>query len=82
MGSVKLIVFDEADELISQEGHITSIVAFEKMFVEGTIPQHIFFSATFNEKVEEKIDSLVGDNETYMVPIESLRLRGLKHFRY
>lgn len=45
------------------------------------MPQHILFSATYNDDVLNRIKQYVGDTAMFPLKNESLKLKGVKQFR-
>lgn len=78
---VKLLVFDEADEMLAQDGFgQDSLKIFKSVFQNN--PQILLFSATFSDVVRAFAERLVGPkgNKVY-VPKENLSLEVIKQYR-
>lgn len=68
LSALKLIVYDEADELFIQDEILKSFeVAFKHLKKINVVPQHLLFSATYNAIVMEKIKTFIGDTETFLI---------------
>lgn len=82
LSALKMIVYDEADELFIQEEILKSFeVTFRHLKKLGIVPQHILFSATYNAVVIDKIKTFIGDTETFLIQKEALKLKGVKNFK-
>ena len=78
---LKMIVYDEADEIYFQESNHLSINKFYQYFTEiGVKPQTVLFSATYNESVIQNIKGLVGQYKGYQLKNEALKLKGVRQF--
>jgi len=82
ISQVKLMAYDEADEIFLQESNQKSIKcinnAFEKVKVK---PQFVLFSATFNESVIECINKFFEKMEAFTIEKEALKLKGVKMYK-
>lgn len=82
LSSLKMIVYDEADEIFIQPTNqeaIASIILHLKG--KDVVPQQVLFSATFNEDVMNSINNFLPEYTPYTVPIEALKLKGVKMHR-
>lgn len=80
---VKMIIYDEADEIFQQQGNQqpleAMIATLQKLNVQ---PEQIFFSATYTPEVIEQIKRFVPSFKHYSVNTASLKLVGVKQFKY
>jgi len=54
LSDLKIVVFDEADELLLQEINLTCFAVFRKELDKLKVtPQYILFSATFSDPTKE-----------------------------
>jgi superfamily II DNA/RNA helicase len=68
LSGVKMIVYDEADELFIQEEILKSFeVVFKNLRKINVTPQHVLFSATYNAVVIDRIKTFIGDTETFLI---------------
>lgn len=82
MSALKTIVYDEADELYIQDGNLPSFEALFKVLNDIKVaPQHLMFSATFNDDVISRLKSYVGKFELFPLKKEALKLKGVKNFK-
>ena len=82
LSKVRVVVFDEADEIFYTEGNETGIKAFMGNFQTlGIKPQCLFYSATLNEDIKYKIANSVHVDQYFEVPREALIIKGIKQFK-
>ena len=82
LSKVRVVVFDEADEIFYTEGNEAGIKAFMGNFQTlGIKPQCLFYSATLNEDIKYKIASSVHVDQYFEVPREALIIKGIKQFK-
>ena len=82
LGAVKMIVYDEADELFMQESNLVCFESLQKTLKKASVtPQHCLFSATFSDDVIQVTKALVGDYTAFPIKKESLKLKGVKNFK-
>ena len=79
--NLRLIAYDEADEIFLQEQNHVSIKNFYKHFGEiGAKPQTLMFSATYPENVINNILGFGIEYKGFQLKKESLKLKGVKQF--
>ena len=79
--NLKMICYDEADEIYLQEGNHLSIKAFYKYFEDLKIkPQTLMFSATYPTNVISNIQGFGLEYTGFELAKESLKLKGVKQF--
>ena len=81
--NLKMIIYDEADEIFLQEKNHVGISKLlshcrEKLQINA---QSVFFSATFDPMVIENIEKFYKKVQVFKVKKESLKLKGVKMFR-
>ena len=82
LSNVRVVVFDEADEIFYTEGNEAGIKAFMGNFQTlGIKPQCLFYSATLNEDIKYKIANSVHVDQYFEVPREALIIKGIKQFK-
>ena len=83
LSKLRLVVYDEADEIFVQPTNHSGIEKLYKHLSEkmNTKPQTVLFSATFDEDVMEVIDRLIGTCTVFKVAKEALKLKGVKMLR-
>lgn len=79
---VRILVFDEADEMLKQDGFADDSVRLIKQ-LRAAVPdiQILLFSATFNEQVKRFAQKIVPGANQVFVPKESLSLDVIKQYR-
>lgn len=80
--NVKILVFDEADEMLKQDGFADDSVRLIKQ-LRAAVPdlQILLFSATFNEQVKRFAQKIVPGANQVFVPKEELSLDVIKQYR-
>lgn len=83
LSKVKLIVYDEADEIFLQEANHSKIEQMNKHFSNKLhiSPQNVLFSATFDDNVMRIIKAFVNPCTCYRIQKESLKLKGVQMYR-
>ena len=80
--ALKLVVYDEADELFIQESNLVCFQALQKYLKQHNVtPQHCLFSATFNDDVITSAKHLIGDYKAFPIKKEALKLKGVKQYK-
>ena len=80
--ALKMIVYDEADELFSQkDNHECFTDILEHLKKIGVKPQHCMYSATFNDDVLKQASRFVGSFVPFTIKKEALKLKGVKNYR-
>jgi superfamily II DNA/RNA helicase len=81
LAQLKMLVFDEADELMIQETTVKNLdIVFRSLTKSGCTWQSVLFSATYNDVVIERIKQNIGETEIFAIQKESLKLKGVKNF--
>lgn len=80
--AMKILVFDEADEMLAQDGFADDSVRMIRL-LQGANPklQILLFSATFNDRVKAFAQKVVPGANQVFVPKEDLSLDVIKQFR-
>ena len=82
LSALKMIVYDEADELFIQEANLVCFEAMSKHLKKIDVnPQHCLFSATFTDDVINCAKALIGDYKAFPIKKEALKLKGVKQFK-
>lgn len=82
LSALKMIVYDEADELLLQESNLVCFEALQKYLKKIEVkPQHCLFSATFSDQVIEVAKALIGDYKAFPIKKEALKLKGVRQFK-
>jgi superfamily II DNA/RNA helicase len=82
LSALKMIVYDEADELFIQEANLVCFEAMSKHLKKLDVnPQHCLFSATFTDDVINCAKALIGDYKAFPIKKEALKLKGVKQFK-
>lgn len=82
LGALKMVVYDEADELFMQESNLVCFESLQKHTKKANLtPQHCLFSATFSDDVIQTAKALVGDYTAFPIKKESLKLKGVKNYK-
>jgi len=80
--AVKMVVYDEADELFIQDVNCSHFQALYKEFAQQKVtPQHLLFSATFNDNIIARLKEQIGSFELFPLKKEALKLKGVKNFK-
>lgn len=80
--NLKLIIYDEADEIFQQEGNHDSIRQLLTFVDKNAIEaQQVLFSATFDPNTMDKIQMFYKMLKIFTVSKEALKLKGVKQFR-
>jgi ATP-dependent RNA helicase DDX19/DBP5 len=78
LSKLKIVVFDEADELLLQEANEKVFLQLKKEYKTLSInPQQVLFSATFDDSTKEKALFIIQEFEAYFLPKEALKLKGV-----
>jgi ATP-dependent RNA helicase DDX19/DBP5 len=80
--SIRILVFDEADEMLKQDAFADDTVRMIKQ-LRAANPQIqiLLFSATFNERVKRFAQKIVPDANQVFIPKEELSLDVIKQYR-
>ena len=79
LDSLKMVVFDEADELLLQpNNHETFKLLKQKLKALNIDPQFVLFSATYSEDIIENARAYVGEFKLYTLKKEALKLSGVQ----
>ncbi|KAL6777779.1 hypothetical protein ACKKBG_A15620 [Auxenochlorella protothecoides x Auxenochlorella symbiontica] len=82
VAAMKVLVFDEADEMLKQEGFLDdSVRMMRQLQAANKDLQILLFSATFNERVKTFAQKAVKDANQVFVPKEDLSLDVIKQYR-
>ena len=77
--NLKMVVFDEADEIFSQEANTAHLNKFYKKLHDIKCgAQSILFSATFDDFVQENINKFLPSCTGYKIEKEAMKLKGVK----
>lgn len=80
--ALKFVVYDEADELFLQQSNKECFSLFKKHLEEiKVVPQHGFYSATFNQNVLDKVINYCDELKAFPIKKEALRLKGVKNYK-
>lgn len=79
LSHLKLIIYDEADELFQQDSnHPFFIKFFHGLEKKKVSPQHVLFSATYEPSVKDIIKKFFNQLLIYPLHKESLQLKGVR----
>ena len=80
--NVRILVFDEADEMLKQDGFADDSVRLLK-YLRTSVPdlQVLLFSATFSDQVKRFAQRIVPDANQVFVPKENLSLDVIKQYK-
>uniref|UniRef100_M8CPE2 RNA helicase n=1 Tax=Aegilops tauschii TaxID=37682 RepID=M8CPE2_AEGTA len=79
---IKILVFDEADHMLAEEGFKTDSLRIMKDIQNSAGGcQVLLFSATFNEKVKEFVTKAIKDGNQIFVKKEDLTLEKVKQYK-
>lgn len=79
---IKILVFDEADHMLAEEGFKTDSLRIMKDIQNSAGGcQVLLFSATFNEKVKEFVTTVIKDGNQIFVKKEDLTLEKVKQYK-
>lgn len=79
LDSLKMVVFDEADELLLQtNNHETFKQLKQKLKAFNIDPQFVLFSATYSDDIIENARSYVGEFKLFTLKKEALKLTGVQ----
>lgn len=82
LSELKCIVYDEADELFVQHTNHDCFEVLKKHLKKiDKTPQHCLYSATYNNDIVNKTTQFVGTFQSFNIPKESLKLKGVKNFK-
>lgn len=76
---IKILVFDEADVMISQQGHKDETVKIRRLLPKNGL-QCLLFSATYKDKVFKFAETMVPDANKITLPKEEQSLENIKQF--
>jgi len=81
--SIKVLVFDEADQMMDTDGHRVDSLKIMKHLKASTrqMPQVLLFSATFNERVKDFSTKVVPGANQIFLPAHELSLDVIKQHR-
>ena len=77
--SLKMIVYDEADEIYLQTNNQENIAKLNdhlKNKLNLTVP-NVLFSATYPEEVIDNINKFLPEYTPFRIPVEALKLKGV-----
>lgn len=82
INNIKILVFDEADEMLKQDGFADDSVRLITK-LRSVVPdiQILLFSATFNDNVKRFAQKIVPDANQVFIPKEDLSLDVIKQYR-
>ena len=80
---MKILVFDEADQMMDTDGHRVDSLKIMKHLKSSTkqMPQVLLFSATFNERVKDFSTKVVPNANQIFLPAHELSLDVIKQHR-
>ena len=81
--SLKMIVYDEADEIYLQTNNQENIAKLNdhlKNKLNLTV-QNVLFSATYPEEVISNINKFLPEYTPFRIPVEALKLKGVQMYR-
>lgn len=83
LSKLKMVVFDEADEIFLQQSNQKELAKLNSHLIETLKiqPQMVLFSATYTDAVMENVDKFVAEYQSFRIPTQSLKLKGVKMFR-
>ena len=83
LSHLKLVVYDEADEIFLQEANHVSIMKMKNQIEEKLKinPQTVLFSATFDDAVMKCINTFFTSVQVFRIQKEALKLKGVKMYR-
>ena len=81
--TMKILVFDEADQMMDTDGHRVDSLKIMKHLKSSTkqMPQVLLFSATFNERVKDFSTKVVPNANQIFLPAHELSLDVIKQYR-
>ena len=79
---LKMVVYDEADELFEQASNHECFATLKKTLGKINVaPQHCLYSATYTDKVVDFAKRIIGEYKYFPIKKESQKLKGVKHFK-
>lgn len=82
LSCLKMVVYDEADELFEQQSNHECFNQLKKSLTKINItPQHVLFSATFTDNMVETVKRIVGDCKLFLIQKEAQKLKGVRHYK-
>jgi superfamily II DNA/RNA helicase len=82
LSALKMIVYDEADELFIQVNNQPAFEVLVRHLLKNKLtPQHCLFSATFTDDVIQAAKAYIGDFKAFPIKKEALKLKGVKSFK-
>ena len=82
LSEVKMVIYDEADELfVQQTNHETFLNLKKELTKLNKTPQHCLYSATFTDQVLEFIKRIIGDFQYFPIKKEAQKLKGVKNLK-
>lgn len=80
---IKILVYDEADQMMDTDGHrVDSLKIMKHIKSSATkLPQVLLFSATFNERVKDFSSKVVPNANHIFLPAHELSLDVIKQYR-
>jgi ATP-dependent RNA helicase DDX19/DBP5 len=82
LSHLKLIIYDEADELFIQPQTRECFIAFKTEIEKAKVtPQYVLFSATFPPEVIDHINAFVPGYVAFTISTTSLKLSNVKQYR-
>lgn len=81
--NLKLVIYDEADEIYLQDANQKSIKTLNKHIKQELKikVQTVLFSATYPPSVMEAINTFIEKPKAFQIEIEAMKLKGVKQFR-
>jgi superfamily II DNA/RNA helicase len=82
LSALKMVVFDEADELLLQDTNLVSFDSLNKYLkTQNLQPQFVLFSATYTPDIIERAQAYVGNLKIFPLKKEALKLKGVKNLK-
>lgn len=77
---VKMVVFDEADEIFKYESNLNALdLLINKYFEKHKVnPQYLLFSATYDDDIINNISKFLDNVLPFRVKKQALNLKGVK----
>ena len=82
LSALKMVVYDEADELFDQRSNHECFNQLKKSLSKINVaPQHCLYSATYTDTVVDFAKTIIGDYKYLPIKKEAQKLKGVKHFK-
>ena len=82
LSELKMIIYDEADELFIQHTNHEGFLAMKKHLAKLNVaPQHCLYSATYTDDVVQFTRKIVGDFDFFPIKKEAQKLKGVKNLK-